>query len=142
MSQTTPHSPRHALADQVEPPTTAIPVLAPAEIPGEFTDDATQAIPVIPAQRPVSPPRTAPPSWPSAPSMPAQRRPGDDRLAAQGPPAGVYPVTTVPPAPRRRVLPAVLAGVTACLLAAGIVVGVGGAAGTDMTDPPSTSATP
>jgi hypothetical protein len=125
MSQTTPPGPRHARFDVPEPPTTAIPTL----IPNEFTDDTTQAIPIVPVQR------TAPPPWERAAPV---------RPVSYGPPAGVHPsVATVPAAPRRRVLPAVLAGVTAFLLAAGIVVGVTGAAATDLTgQPPSSSATP
>lgn len=136
MSETTPPGPRHARFDQYaradepvrseesEPPTTTIPTL----IPGEFTDDTTHLIPVIPAQR-------------GAPaSVPAPRRPDpwyEDRPVAHESPAGLHPVATVPKAPRRRVLPAVLAGVTVCLLAAGIAVGVGGAAGTDFNGQPT-----
>jgi len=141
MSQTTPHSPRHAradgLGDEIEPPTTAIPV-QPPRVPvvvDEFTDDTTQAIPVIPVQRgmPVFP--SAPPSREAPPEIPGRR--------PVGPPAGVHPVTTVPPAPPRRVLPAVLAGVTACLLVAGVAVGVTGATVSDLTDQPAaTSGTP
>lgn len=123
MSQTPPPGPRHARHDEPEPPTTAIPTL----LREEFTDDATQLLPVIPVQR------SAPPAGIEAPAVPP----------ASGRPAGAFPVASVPPAPRRRVLPAVLAGVTACLLVAGIVVGVTGAASADLSDrPPSTSATP
>lgn len=124
MSQTTPPGPRHARHDEPEPPTTAIPTL----LREEFTDDATQLLPVVPVQR------TAPPARVEAPAV---------FPVAAGRPAGAVPATAVPPAPRRRVLPAVLAGVTACLLVAGIAVGVTGAASADRSDqPPSTSATP
>lgn len=124
MSQTTPPGPRHARFDEPEPPTTAIPTL-PRE---EFTDDATQLLPVIPVQRTAPPARVEPPTV-----FPLE----------SGQPAGVFPVATVPPAPpRRRVLPAVLAGVTACLLVAGVAVGVTGAASADLDQAPTTSATP
>jgi hypothetical protein len=125
MSQTTPPGPRHARFDELEPPTTAIPTV----IPGEFTDDATQAIPIIPAQRTSSPGQAPVPQV-----FPAREQQ----------PAGVHPVAAVPTARRRRrVLPAVLAGVTAVLLVAGIAVGVTGATGADLTgQAPSTSGTP
>lgn len=156
MSQTTPPTPRHARADELrdetEPPTTAIPVQVPEQVAGrpvadvpvianEFTDDTTQAIPVIPVQRATPAVRPGRSSSPGAlPAAPGRRRPAD---APRLPPAGLHPVTTVPPAPRRRVLPAVLAGVTACLLVAGVVVGVTGATVTDLTgEPPATSGTP
>ncbi len=124
MSQTTPTGPRHARYDEPEPPTSAIPM----RIPNEFTDDTTQLLPVIPAQR------TAPPARVGRPPV---------HPPNHGQPAGMFPVAAVPPRRRRRVLPAVLAAVTACLLAAGIVVGLSGAASADLSDqPPSTSTTP
>ena len=123
MSQTTPPGPRHARLDEPEPPTAAIPTTAPSE----FTDDATQAIPVIPAQR------TAPPARIEGPRA---------ARANHGQPAGLFPVVAAPPTPPRRVLPAVLAAVTGCLLVAGVVVGVSGAAA-DLSDRPlPASATP
>ncbi len=125
MSQTTPPGPRHARFDEPEPPTTAIPTL-PRE---EFTDDTTQAAPGDPGA--------------AARRRAARVEPPTVCPLESGQPAGVFPVATVPPAPpRRRVLPAVLAGVTACLLVAGVAVGVTGAAGADLDQAPTTSATP
>ena len=137
MSETTAPGPRHARSDgsapaeaphdEVEPPTTAIPTV----IPGEFTDDATQVLPVVPAQR-------------GAAFVPAPRYSPELVPPADGQPAGLHPAAPARPARRRRrrVLPAVLAGVTACLLAAGRVVGIGGARGAEMTDQPPVSGTP
>ena len=123
MSQTTPPGPRHARVEETEPTTTAIPTV----LPDEFPDDATQLLPVIPAQR------TAPPARVEEP--PLTYRPLQQ-------PAGLFPAAAPPPTPRRRVLPAVLAGVTACLLAAGVVVGVSGAASADLSTQAPSSGTP
>ncbi|TCK20255.1 hypothetical protein [Pseudonocardia endophytica] len=120
MTQTTPSGPRHARFEELEPPTTAIPTV----VPGEFTDDSTQVIPVIPVQRTSSPGHAPVPRVYPVPDVfpPLQ-------------PAGLHPVATVPTTPkaRRRILPAVLAGMTALLLAAGVAVGVTGATSADLT---------
>lgn len=117
---TAPRRPRHALSD-----TGRIP--APRTGP---VDPPTEAMPVVPAQRAAR--------FPDPPvGAPVPNRAGMV-LPAPRPPAPAWPVREHPvpaaavPGPRARVVPAVLAGVTALVLGLGVTavaVQSGGPAG-------------